>query len=81
MDRLRKTALIHKQIERFVEDSMFKLDELTARHDFEEKKTLDMESGIQTLKTNLSELDEGSSKIMLIEEDLRKEFRLIGRGL
>lgn len=77
LDRLRKTALIHKQIERFVEDSMFKLDELTARHDFEEKKTMDMETGIQTLKTNLTELDEGSAKIMLIEEDLRKEFRLI----
>ena len=26
---------------------MFKLDELTARHEFEEKKTVDMESGVQ----------------------------------
>ena len=47
VERLRKTALIHKQVERFVEDSMFKIDELTARHDFEEKKTSDMEGSIQ----------------------------------
>ena len=69
--------MIHKQLERFVEDSMFKLEELTGRHELEEKKTNDMESGISLLKSNLNELDEASSKIILIEEDLRKEFRLI----
>ena len=77
VERLRKTALIHKQVERFVEDSMFKLDELTARHDFEEKKTSDMENQVHVMKANLSSLDEQSSKIILIEEDLRKEFRLL----
>ena len=56
---------------------MFKLEELTGRHELEEKKTNDMESGISLLKSNLNELDEASSKIILIEEDLRKEFRLI----
>ena len=56
---------------------MFKIDELTARHDFEEKKTGDMEQSVQVMKANLSSLDEQSAKIILIEEDLRKEFRLL----
>ena len=57
LDRLRKTALIHKQLERFVEDSMFKLDELAARFEFEEKKTGDMEGNLAILKTTISEMD------------------------
>ena len=57
LDRLRKTALIHKQLERFVEDSMFKMEELNARYETEEKKTVDMESGISQIKQNISDMD------------------------
>ena len=54
---MRKTALIHKQLERFVEDAMFKMEELNARYENEEKKTSDMESGITHLKKAITEMD------------------------
>ena len=36
---------------------MFKLDELAARFEFEEKKTGDMEGNLAILKTTISEMD------------------------
>ena len=57
LDRLRKTALIHKQMERFVEDSVFKMEELAARFEVEEKKTGDMEGGIAQLKLTVADMD------------------------
>ena len=75
LDRLRKTALIHKQLERFVEDSMFKMEELNARYEFEEKKTCDMESGIAQIKVCISEMDTVSPIATTIPLSLIINFR------
>ena len=77
LDRLRKTALIHKQLERFVEDSMFKLEELGGRFEIEEKKTSEMEISMAEMKRGFNELDSTSANIIIVEEELRKDFRLL----
>ena len=77
LDRLRKTALIHKQLERFVEDSMFKLEELGGRFEIEEKKTSEMEISMADMKRGFNELDSTSANIIIVEEELRKDYRLL----
>lgn len=81
LDRLRKTALIHKQLERFVEDSMFKLEELSGRFEIEEKKTSEMEISMADMKRGFSELDSTSANIIIVEEELRKDYRVLEEEL
>ncbi|CAG5099600.1 Oidioi.mRNA.OKI2018_I69.XSR.g16596.t1.cds [Oikopleura dioica] len=81
LDRLRKTALIHKQLERFVEDSMFKLEELGGRFEIEEKKTSEMEVSMAEIKRGFSELDSTSANIIIVEEELRKDYRILEEEL
>ena len=72
---------------------MFKLDELAARFEFEEKKTGDMEGNLAILKTTISEMDtvrkirifylnfnyfnQTAANVIAIEEELRKDYRLL----